>query len=240
METKGLITLQTCVDDVLNKLDSYSDSLIGRYLRFAERGLSSLNLFVLNSVRTETLTINKHINIANLPADFVRLIRLGVNLNGKIYTLTNDNELKVGTYFGCETTERETSDSAYDSCDENYCGWNYQIKGGHSEYGTYRIDEANYTIQFGQGVNLDDVVIEYVGTGLNISDVTYIPEKARETIISFIMMERLHSGNSTLGERQEAEAKYHYELAKLEAASMPSFDEMYDALLGLNTPLIVR
>jgi len=241
METNGLITLQTCVDDVLNKLDSYSDSLIARYLRFAERGLSKLNLFVLDNARTEVLEINTRINQVSVPSDFVRLIRLGVELNGKIYTLTNDEELRVDKDFSCETEPSGSSDTIAtdDFCrSDNYCGWNYQLRGGMSEYGTYRINDN--VIQFGQEVNLDKVTIEYVGSGLKVADVTYIPEKARETIIAYIMKERLHSGNSTLGEREEAKQDYYYELAQLQAAQMPSFDEIYDTLLGLNTPLITR
>ncbi len=241
METNGLITLQTCVDDALNKLDSYSDSLIGRYLRFAERGLAKLNLFVLDNVRTEVLEINTRINQVSVPADFVRLIRLGVEINGKIYTLTNDKELRVDKDFSCETEPSGSSDATVTDnfCrSDNYCGWNYQLRGGISEYGTYRIN--NNVIQFGQDVNLETVTIEYVGSGMKIADVTYIPEKARETIIAYIMKERLHTGNSTLGERQEAKLDYYEELAQLEAASMPSFDEIYDTFLGLNTPLIVR
>ena len=244
METNGLITLQTCVDDVLNKLDNYSDSLIGRYLRFAERGLSKLSLFVLDGVRTKEIPINMKINTADLPSDFVRLIRLGVNVHGKYYTLTRNDDIIIRDEFSCQETPRDSDDNGlmegYPCSVGNESGYNYQLRGGQSEYGSYRIDPKENVIYFGEDVRLENVIVEYVGTGININDVTYIPEMAREAIIAFIMKERLHSGNSTLGERQEAEYNWNTEQNLLVTAQMPSLDEMYDTILSLNTPLIVR
>jgi len=240
METNGLITLQSCVNDVLNDIDSYSDSLIARYLRFAERGVSKLTLLTLKNVSTKTMPVNRRLNMASLPSDCVRLIRLGIDLNGKIYTLTQDSEIKLSDEYQCEATPSTSTNEIYSNYDGNYCDWNYQIRGGMSEYGTYRVNTSNNTVHFGQDVNLDEIVVEYVSSGLKQDGITYIPEMARETIIAWIKWKDLHKGNSTLGERQEAKFMYYEELDMLDAALMPSMDEIYDTLLSLNTPLIVR
>lgn len=237
METSGLITLQSCVDDVLNKYEE-SEAQVSRYLRFAERGVAKLSLFTLPNVQTKTLKVNRRINIASLPSDFNRLVRLGVNLNGKIYTLTNDEDILLTDGGYCDATEHTKKD--YDNVNGALCDWHYQIRGGYSEYGTYRLNMNDFTIHFGDDVLLDEVIIEYTGSGIKKGEKTYIPEIARETIIAFISKERLHNGNSTINERMEAKQAYSYELAMLESAMMPSIDEIYDTLLGLSTPLITR
>ena len=236
MDTTGLISLQTAVDDVLNELEEYSDKDIIRYTRFAERCVTELNIFSLPNVQTEILEVNRDLNMAYLPSDFRKLLRLGVRLNGKIYTLTKDEELLVGESLARCATENVAT-IAVDTDDVCVYG-NASTRGGLSEYGTYRINGG--VINFGVDVSLSEVILEYISSGIKKNKITYIPDTARESVVAYIKWKKLHRGNSTLGERQEAKMEYANEFKKLTITNGDSFDEIYDTLLSLNTPLVIR
>lgn len=241
MDTSGLITLQDAVDDVLNELENYSDANVLRYTRLGERAIKELNLFSLDKVSTKIMPVSKDLNRVNLPSDLLTVLRVGVRLgNGRIYTLTMDEHLMLSSdvasctnvsLTGTEPAELNAGDSIIS---------NYSIRGGQSEYGSYRVDYSLNVIQLGLNVNLDEIVVEYVSSGIKIDGVTYIQEITREAVIAYIKYKSRHTGNSSGGERQELKMEYELEKKKLENLMIPSFDEMYDALLGLNTPLVIR
>jgi hypothetical protein len=226
MDTNGLITLQSVVDDVANQLNDFSDSNTIRFMRFGERCLSDLHIFYLDNVTTKTLKINKNINATPLPSDFVRLIRLGTRLsNGRLYTMTSDDTLELSNdNVLCD--DKSTLNEGFQVDDGSF-----STVGGYSEFGRYRVNQDEFRIEFSPDVILEEVTLEYVSSGVKIDGTTYIPLIAREAVIAYIIWKNSKSRSIPQNERMELKQEYYEELEKLNDALMPSFDEMYDALL---------
>lgn len=242
--SNAVITIRDIVDDYLAESNNYSDNEVLRYMRLAERCITTLNLFTLNTISIKTIEVNKTINTVNLPDDCLRVIRVGTILpNGRIYTLTVDNLLSLkDDLYSCEEkviNEENINVLSYDNSNILY-NKNYNFRGGISEFGTYRINESLRRIELNESVILDDITIEYVSSGLKSDGVTYIPAIIREAVIAFIKWKELNRTNSTYNERAELEQQYKEELRKLDAIEMETFDEIYDVLCNTNSPLIKR
>ena len=91
-KTKGFVTLQSIVKDVLNDTGIYSLENYLRYMRFAVRGCTQLHLYDLNSVEVAFLD-QSDVGTITLPDDYVDYTKIGVCDNrGNIYILgLNEN-----------------------------------------------------------------------------------------------------------------------------------------------------
>jgi len=107
----------------------------------------------------------------------------------------------------------------------------FSTVGGYSELGRYRINLDEFRIEFSPDVILEDITLEYVSSGVKIDGTTYIPLIARESVIAYIIWKNSKSRSIPQNERLELKQEYYEELEKLNDALVPSFDEMYDALL---------
>jgi hypothetical protein len=248
MDTKGLITVQNIVDDCLVERDDFSDKDVLRYTRFAERCITKMSVFSLPNVTTVTLPINPNIKTAPLPCDFIRCIRLGVKLNnGRIYTLTEDLHLGLFDEEICEeeTTETPAPSPSFgigytDYYDSTFQSWKYAIRGGVSEYGTYRIDQKNERIVLDPNVQIEEVILEYTSSGIKKGGTTYVPEIARESIIAFIKWKDAKTSGKTINETRVLKLEYYEELTSLDEALAPSMSVIYDALLNGYSQLATR
>jgi len=229
MDTNRLTQISSVVDDVQNELKDYNDKSYFRFLRFVERGLKELNIFHLNNVSVMTLTVDTDSKSAPLPGDFLTLRRIGVLLgNGRVYPLTADSDLNINKDSECGQIQKDDSTAIV----QDYR--TYKSRGGTSEAGTYRINYKQNRIEFGPSVTSDTVIIEYVSSGIQINGDTFVPELAREALMSFVMWKIQPIGTAL---RQRAEIAYYTEIKKLNDAMMPTMDEMVDALLQGKTQI---
>jgi hypothetical protein len=247
MDTKGLVTIQDIVDDYFIERDKFSESDILRARRLAERCITSMSIFSLPNVTTTTLEINKDIKTASLPCDFIRCIRLGVKLkNGRIYTLTRDKELGLFEDLSETETQPPTPANAleirvsYSNYNHDYSGWNYSIKGGLSEYGTYRIDRMNDRIVLNAQNTLNEIVLEYVSSGVKANGTTYIPVYAREAVIAFLKWKDAPIDGRTINQTAVLKQEYYEALGDIDSVTAPSVSEIYDTLLNGYSQLVTR
>lgn len=222
------------VNDVKNELNNYSDSDTIRWLRFAERCISELSIFDINNIATKDVTINKNINTAPIPSDSLRILRIGVRQrNGRIYTLTEDQELGFSEKaISCETVDIKGNDRN---------GWIYQSTGGVSELGTYRINQKQFRIELFPRSKYSKLTIEYISSGIKQDGITYAPEIARESVIAYILWKNL-KGKATVPANhvKEAEMEYYRQKTMLNEAQRVSIDELYDTILAGYSPIIRR
>lgn len=128
-----------------------------------------------------------HLNVKSigqvaLPEDYVRYTKIAVDLGGKLWTLSLDNNISLATNLGkCETnTQSEAQNqmgvwfAPYYS-NSMYYGATYSIGGGFNE-AYYRIDEEKKLIQFlGDVPKGGKLVLEYISNNLDTNEGTMIP-----------------------------------------------------------------
>jgi hypothetical protein len=231
-QTSGLTTIQSIVDDYLNEIGSTSESDSLRFARIVERGMSHLSMFILDSISVQTVKVDKTLGIAPYPSDFRSLIRLGVKQpNGRLYTLTRDDELVYEDEGVCDVK----LDEPYDL---TKIGQLSGRRGGYSHYGTYKTDDKNRRVIFGRGVDLDEVVFEYTGSGVNKGGITYIPAIATEALIAYLKWKT--SANLPQGLRMEYKIEWSEALQDLNRVTMPTMEEMMDALSQGTTQMATK
>jgi hypothetical protein len=177
-------------------------------------------MFVLEGVNVKTVEVNMSLNAVNYPNDLRRLIRLGVKQeNGHLYTLNADDELVLEENFACEPTNVPDSDTLIAMP---------KYRGGFSHLGSYKKDDKNRRIIFAPNTRLSEVTFEYIGSGVEAGEVTYIPAIATEAILAFMVWKS--SGSLSQGQRLENKQEYNNEVIKLRDARRPSYDEILDSL----------
>lgn len=225
MDTKTIITIQKCVYDVLNDLGSSDENQYTRFLQFALRGVTHLNLHHINSFKRATIAVSS-INTVQLPDDYVDYLRIGICINGKIWTLTRNDKICLPDTMDCGE-----DDAAVESADEYLPYFHYGASGGVNYVG-YRVDKERHRIVFDGTVPSNSIILEYISTGISQEGTTYIPIEAREAVIAWIHWKRTEH-DTTLPEVAKARyfANYCREVRTLEQFQKSfTLDDLMDVI----------
>jgi hypothetical protein len=182
MDIDGLTTIKSIADDVVLELgidESYKLNLI----RFAERGVLKFAGLHLDDTKTVLLDIDPNVLTAPLPKDYLTFSRIGVFYNNQLIQLSSNSRLKTNRQVDCggsDTTKEEFNTSIYLG---NGNHGQYGFRGGKSQYGDYNIDTKLWQIQF--DTYADNIILEYVSTGIEKNGETYILEGMREPLIAW-------------------------------------------------------
>src|SRR6056297_2311472 len=110
MNTSGYVNLDYVVSSVLNETES-DERQYERLMQIAIEGYSNdLNLTVLPSVKTISLVPDDK-NTVVLPKDYVDYVAIGIEIKGKLHTLTNDEKIKLPESYQCDSMDRTYTDA---------------------------------------------------------------------------------------------------------------------------------
>lgn len=184
--------------------EAYSWDKYNLYLAYAIRGIRELSM---NAATPKTVYLElDNAKVATLPADFMRLGKLGIVSEGRINMLTVDPHIvsPKKTLWTCEdgavTTTPPPGGEALVShffspingyAGEYHLGRNFYGYGkGKNATGLYRIDYENHQIQFSSNVSegSEGLVMEYITNGISSEPDghTYIDERAFEALTAWI------------------------------------------------------
>ncbi len=234
-----ILTLKDIVDDVLNEIGTYDEHEYLRYLKLAMRGFTRLNLFHMSNIRVAYLPVSD-INTVTLPSDYVAYTKIGINVNGNIWTLGLNDKMAFAREESCGLRINELADvtdvSTYSTCsyiDHTKDGvrvTNLFGIGGGFNVAYYRVDREMGVIQFQGGVPQSEVVLEYVSNGIKTDGVTIVPVEAREAIIAWIHWKRkINDPKFTINDRLSSKQEYLEEVNELRCFEDSfTLDEMMD------------
>ena len=239
-------TLDTVVREYLFEIGENTDAKYARFLQFGIATLRDLHLDVSGQKKTVILEVDQNLNVANLPSDFIRHIRLGViDINGHFHPLAEDKSLMAPYQKDeCGDLERTQGDAptsgGFISSEWNadnfrngeFVGRMFGLGGGGNRYGYYKFDPAKGWIVFDSNFSLSEVCLEYLGD---------MQTEAFDYIVSPFIIDAIKSGmyersiardrNITLGEKDLAKRRYIQDKAKAIARMNNStLDEWYYAL----------
>jgi hypothetical protein len=193
----GIVTLNYCVSRYFNEASIFDPKPNEKRqaLQFAVDCFLHLNIFQPHSVKVAYLEVNEAMN-AELPSDFVRYTKIGMNEGGRIRTLTYDPSMIVSTEYrdGKPSHVKKEPNKPFQTIEfidhvknGQYIGGMYAQGGGYND-NYYRVDRERGVISLQNSLNCRELVLEYISTGINTQTDTIVPIEAVPTIVAYIHM----------------------------------------------------
>lgn len=236
-ELSGVKTLPQIVEEYIfltkKPMDEYT-----RYMQLAINGFKEAKLFHLKGfAKIVKMTVSdiKTIDLSTL-TDYISFIAVGVPLNGEYWWLTERDAI-------CFTQTGTTLDSddgeGVDVNDSYFFG--YQASGGVNREGYFKIDEANRRIVLNKLQSTrTEVFLLYVSTGVNAGEATYVPERVKNMLFSYINWKDKLFTDQNPNLMAMAKDDYFGEVDKLRYLETPSIQEFRDALMSVTNQLSDR
>lgn len=198
------------------------------FFSFAIDGYKVLRLYSLKTVETRKMQMTT-INTVDLPGDYLEFVSVGVPFKAKLWTFTRDNKLIVTTTDDCGEETLDESKGEGVEVNDNQNVSSYGIKGGRNDY-YFTLDEKNSRLIL-NGFNRTEVILKYISTGINISDVTWIPRIAEEALIAWIHWKEIENNDEAPENKvMRRERRFKEELDVLSFLQGPSIEEIMDMI----------
>lgn len=221
-KTSGLATLDYVVNSCFNQLGDYTQRNYDQYLQFAIEGFGQLNLFHISTIKVAHLAMNDA-KVVSLPPDFIDYTKVAVCINGRLWTLSLNNNMCLPRAEVCGVPVREIittpsnslvlPEGGYYFADHYYNGrfvQNLYGLGGGFNMAYFRIDKERRNIVFSGSIPNDEVVLEYISTGVSKHSTTLIPYQAVAALRAYIQWQRIEF-NENFSESAKERKKKQYE-----------------------------
>jgi len=239
-KTNNYVTLDSIVRNVINDLGDYDQSNWKRYKQWVIRGAKGLSLHILKPIEVGYFTVDAN-NCVQLPDDYLAYRRVGVVIDGRIWTLTQDDTIPITREESCGDVAQYADIMDEETIPETYTWFNAPPKVFNIAY--HRYDEEYNRMIFSGNVAGQSVAIEYFSTGVSLNGETHFPVQAEEPLIAWTHWQRvLHDKNSNESERASRERIFNnatYDLLNYETMNF-NFDDLVDVLNAGNSQLAKR
>jgi len=227
---KGYTTLKEVVLDVINGMGKRANmQYYYKFLQFAIRGYKKLNLFHMPMGKVAYLDVSD-LNTIILPADYLSVIAVGVPYKGRIWTFTKDQMLVSPDSIDCgeDAIDTDEGEGVTKGSTEMLNG--YGSAGGVNEV-YFKVDLPNNRIILNGIIPNDKVTLSYISTGISMSETTFIPKIAEDALIAFVHWQRVqYDDDVSMSMKKDYEEQYYKAVNEIEYATMPTLDELYDAV----------
>jgi len=219
------LTLNQVVKSFMNEKNEQGLVNFERYLQMAIEGYSDIQIFNINSVEVAYLSVDPDTKIAKLPADYIAMSKIAVNVCGQLVTLTVNNDI---TPLRPETICSAPIEDCTDCLSQINSGYYfspfwyqgqyittlYSVGGGFN-FCYYKIDVANGRILFNGNVPHDEVILEYISSGVTAGG-TPIPRQAAQSLKAYLHWRSCEYDNRVpMNEKVRKEQLYNIELNAL-------------------------
>lgn len=235
MENLGYYTGQQIIDEALLGIGDVSRN---RYLEAAmyfTRGYREFSLFHAGGEVKEDWQPITAINTVNYPKDLMRVLEVGVLVNGEFFSFTKSN--KLSGVSDVLDTARSTDRGEDDTLDKSP-STGYGAKGQNVEYyykeerDKRRVILSRMAIDKVQFADRTEVLFKYVSDGINDLSQVFITSDAANLLIAYIEYKLVSARPDQYDSRYRAEKKEEYiEQSKMyDALELPSADELEDII----------
>ena len=140
------------------------------------------------------------INCLNLPDDYVKYTKVGINVNERVWIIPNNNSIVIPQDESCGLPTRNLSASDYNVNPTNanmdyfvpyyrqgqFLPAQYGMRGGYSSIYFKEDRKNNRLILEGQLPAGTDFIVEYISSGISLNSQTLIPREAEECLIAWL------------------------------------------------------
>lgn len=238
------LTIAQVIKAMMNERGEKTLTNFERYLQMALEGFSDMNVFEINSIEVVYLTIDPDTMIAELPADFITMTKMGININGKMWTLTVNNDILLpppSSICDIEPAAVPGTQVITDPIGGYYFAPHYNRSGRYVDtlYGVgggfntayYRIDMSRRIIYFQGRIPNNEVILEYKSNGIKGSG-TIVPRQAVPALKAYLFWKScLHDYRMSEARIANYERLYNIELVKLtQLENSFTVDEFLDTM----------
>lgn len=191
----------------------------------------------METLRYQIITLNS-INQGELPNDYTDWARVSARVNQYLHPLVEDNSLDTIPNYDSEFTEQPyssgvaTDTAATTSLYTGYAApywfttnWNSFGENTGRQFGgvgamadTFKIDKRRNIIKINEYLSVTEIVLEYIGSGIDADSATHIHPYAQNCVESYCLWQfYLHNRTYSQNEADDMEAKYNNEVLKLRA-----------------------
>ena len=223
----AFIPISYVIESYKNELGDYSKDNDIRYAFIIKELFIELNLYNSTYFSTYYGQVDAN-NIMWLPDSYVDYIRISIIHNGELWTLTKKDTIVLPAKTTCLLDYVEPSNLGASPFP---AGLQYNTGGGLN-VGYYRVDERQRKIVFEGNLAGMTIVLDYISTGLTITEKTKIPIKLLPVLkdgLDYTLAKR----NRELPEYRvkSIHNRYITSLRKYESSiKMVTPDELYDAI----------
>lgn len=211
MRIAGWVQLDEIEREAEARLTEYYGHYYGDIHDIAVRCVKELNYDTANTPKRIWLEVDRSLQRAVLPDDFVNYVTIGVEVNGILVALGYNprmcrprpdecgaQELGEGGIPSGLKEQWELADGAANPFwfrPWQYAYWPnandvphmYGHGGGWNQRGYYRIEKHGGWIDFNPAFNWDHVLLEYISNGFAPGSTTQVPEMMSEAIICYCL-----------------------------------------------------
>ena len=223
MDTSGLTTIKRTVLKYLERNRLPMSEYI-QVFGLVCSAMRELHLFTVKNSRTIKLKMDA-VNCLSLPEDYLSFVKLGVPVQGRLWSFTLDNNIIVPQSLvnGLETLNQDIGEGQGKS--ESYMGYN--TTGGYNDF-YMKFDLPNRRIIV-NGLPRTECTLVYKSNGVSASGQTLISGTYEEAILAFVNWKRAESERN-MSWCQKFEMDYNGECNKLKFLEGPTLDQIYDAI----------
>lgn len=237
-DTSRLNTLDVVVRKAL-EYSSADESQYDIFTQYAIDGLIRLRSGVVKEGCSVIKVTPNAINRISFPQDMIEFKALGVPVGGKIYILSERNDI-IATYTegeGGELSLDATDGEGVDIPTTQYQGIN--ATGGYNLHGYYKVDWENHVIII-NSTSRSELLLFYTTSGVDTQVTTYIPVKSVDALIAYILwVSKRYDSRIPISERQYFELEFLKAEKKLVKNGMFSAHEFRDVWTRSNSLLRV-
>jgi hypothetical protein len=208
---------------------------------YAMRGLRDFQIFHCAAIKKSWETISP-IKTITFPDDYLNFVSIGVPVNGGVFTLTKESSALVPS----DPTELSLSVARGESEPIRKSAYGYSSNSANLE-GYFTLDPAHDRIVLKQAFmdvyaqsSRDEILLSYVSSGVT-DDIknSYVATAAANLLISYVEYKLIMSmpEKYPANLRQDKFAEYQMETEKFDILSLPSIDELYDAIYSTSAQI---
>lgn len=233
--SQNYITVDKVVNDYILSIDvddfgsNASDYMVRQY---ALRGIREFSFDMTHNIKTKILDVNASLGTAELPCDYVDMVKLGqLGTDGLVYIFAENKNMNLLPDQPADSIPEYLQ--GYDSyvfrnfVYESTMGRLYGMGGGQGS-GEYRVNLAENRIELSLAADVKKVVLEYISDEAK-SDNPCVPAYAEQALRAYIYLKTIERKASVpTMEKQRARQDYYNE-RRLANARLKSFNK-FDAL----------
>ena len=244
MDTPTFITADEVLSDILNDKNSYGKEEWWRLKRFLIRGVTKINQhFSLCTAMNVVYLPLSDTNTVQLPADYIDYSKIGIEVNGHIWTLSLNKDICTARFEECGVPIshlREFNDVSFigsmvqipfvKHMRGNSVVTSFGLGGGYN-HAYYKVYKKNGLISFEGDVQADNIVLEYKSSGISLTDNIHIPIEALEALLAFIHWQRIdNDDNYPANEKERKRLRFKEEMLQLKTlVNQSALYELMDA-----------
>lgn len=238
MDSPSLVLITDVVDNYLFLKGNWSASNFQRYLHIVLNGRQYYGFTSSTEYKTVNLTISA-LNVIDVPIDFIDYVRIGMESDNQIWTLTKNNNIVLPTGISCGAlTSADTTPIADATL------WLDFSSTGGKNFMYYRYDKESRRIVFrGDGVGRE-VILEYISDGVSMDAETYVPSDMVPMLTAYLEWQLKLYGDKENKSNSDTEyygrefraCRKDYQSSKLKFTA----DELLDTIRGTHKQTIKR